>query len=906
MTPLGPAYNERSWAIDLIGHLKQLAQERDRSIKDAGGEQTIRTEGGVLFPDVLLFGDRATARILQGWELKMPDTSILDAEFRQNAEAKARALGLDSFLLWNVSSAHLYVSYPETENYVLENTWSDLIDITDRASVVPNRRRWEQLAADIVSYLNDLFDRGVLEGRPFIDSYRSGGITALIMENTGLVEYALKEASKRDARFRAEMTLWWGRYQTEYIGTAVELVLAQAVIANWVAKILFAHILRENDARAQRVADIQEETTPTQALQLFRELSHDCNFWTIFSDSLGLATLPDKPWRELKQFNRLLTDLRVGSVDQSQLGGILEATVEVARRKLRGQYPTPMPLARILVNLCIRDIVNDRLLDPCCGSGTIARAALEQKLDANVSAENAAASIFAGDQDPQAAQIATFALANPSLMNTALRIFQRDAFSLTPITELEFRNPLDGTPFVEQLGLFETIACNLPFVAQAGREQYGNAIRGVTEILKRDGQDFSGRADIAAYLPFALHPLLVDRGRLGIIITNAWLGTDWGDAFYQSLNRYYDLKCVIASGAGRWFQSSEVVTNILIMEKKDDQTRISGEVKFVVLRRPLEELEEEEDQRVAAAQIELGQTQFETMSIRAVSPERLSRFRTYGLGGNAQFVSSDWILNLPLVRLSEHFEVRRGERRGMNALYYPAKGHGIEAEYIRPLAKSPADFVRLIGEAAKEAFSCSRAEGQLRELGHHGALNWIERFRNPHTIRKLSRNKAFWYEMNAESLTELVMFINYGERLFVGRLNPPAFVDQRMVRLVPRTNVDIGLYHALLNCSIGMFIIEGLGFGRGLGALDLNKDRIEAYMHMLDFSVLNRQQEDEILRAFAPLLDREILGVADELEQRDRQVFDDTVIGAFGLDIEREHIYESLRGLVEIRSTANS
>ena len=41
--------------------------------------------------------------------------------------------------------------------------------------------------------LTILFDRDVLEGRPFIDSYRSGGITALIMENTGLVEQALKD-----------------------------------------------------------------------------------------------------------------------------------------------------------------------------------------------------------------------------------------------------------------------------------------------------------------------------------------------------------------------------------------------------------------------------------------------------------------------------------------------------------------------------------------------------------------------------------------------------------------------------------------------------------------------------------------------------------------------------------------
>ncbi len=80
------SYNERSWAIDLIGHLKKLAHQVNRPVKDAGGENTVRSEGGVLFPDVLLYGDRETARILQGWELKFPDTDIDDYEFRKNAE----------------------------------------------------------------------------------------------------------------------------------------------------------------------------------------------------------------------------------------------------------------------------------------------------------------------------------------------------------------------------------------------------------------------------------------------------------------------------------------------------------------------------------------------------------------------------------------------------------------------------------------------------------------------------------------------------------------------------------------------------------------------------------------------------------------------------------------------------
>jgi len=904
MNGVAANYNERSWAIDLIGHLKQLATRDNRSIKDAGGEQTIRAEGGSLFPDVLLFGDRATTRILQGWELKMPDTGIDDAEFRDNAETKARALGLDSFLLWNVSHAHLYVREAATDEFVRSQVWSDLADLTTRTGVVANRQRWEALAEAIFGYLNDLFDRGSLEGRQFIDAYRSGGVTALIMENAGQVAESLVEASRRDAQLRAEMTLWWDRYRAEYAGGTMEQVLAQAVISNWIGKILFGHILREKDARAQRVAAIDDETTPVAALALFRQLSEDCNFWTIFSDSIGLSTIPNGVWDQLKQFNKLLSDLRVGSVDQGQLSGVLEATVEVAVRKLRGQYPTPIELSRLLVHLCLRDTVDDRLLDPCCGSGTIARAAIEQKLAVGVGPDQVAATVFAGDQDPQAVQIATFALTKPSLMHMPLRIFQRDAFTLDPTTEINFRNPTNGAVFTEALGQFQAITSNLPFVAQAGRRQYGNALDRVAATMGEEGERFTRRADVAAYLPFSLHPLLADGGRLGIIITNAWLGTDWGDAFYNLLGRYYDLKCVVTSGAGRWFQNSEVVTNILVMEKKTDPAQPSGDIKFVVLTRPLEEIADEDAVQIAAAQIELGQTQNDTMTIRAVSPAELARFRLLGLGGNAQFVDCDWILSLPLVPLKDSFTVRRGERRGMNALFYPRPGHGIELEYIRPLAKSPTDFSRLRCPAAKEAFSCSRTERELTALGHTGALNWIRRFKTPENMAKLGTNGLMWYEMRADTLTELVMFINYGDRLFVGRVDPPAFADQRLVRLEPRGEVDIDLAHALLNCTISMFLIEGMGFGRGLGALDLNKDRIEDFMHILDPARLDQVGIDAIKVAFAPLLGRDVLNVADELERPDREAFDDAVIAAFGLEIDRQRIYDALLSLVEIRRTA--
>ena len=903
MTSQDTHYNELSWAIDLIAHIKQIAAQTNRPIKDAGGERTIGAEGGSLFPDVLLFGDKETARILQGWELKMPDTSIDNSRFRRNAEVKARALGLDSFLLWNVSVARLYTRQPSADHFIVAKEWRDLADINARSSVLPNRHRWEMLAERLVNELNGLFDSGSLEGRRFVDAYRSGGITSLILDNYGLVADALTQAVSQDAILRSKLIIWWDKHRAEYAGRTRETALGQAVIANWIGKLMFAHILREKDHRAQEAITIDENTTPIQTLEAFHRLSRQCDFWTIFADSPGLREIPKRTWTQLRQFNRLLSDLRIGSIDQQQLAAILEATVEVARRKVRGQYATPIPLAQLLVTLCLKRPVEDRVLDPCCGSGTISRVALQAKLQQGTSAEVAAASVWAGDQDPQAVQIATLALADSRLMHMPLRVFNEDAFSLTPSTIISFRSPTDGSILPEKLDRFDGIISNLPFVAQNGRNRYGNAITAVNGFLGNDHK-FPGRADVAAYLPFSLYPLLRVGGRLGVVITNAWLGTDWGDAFLDALLKYYELKWVITSGARRWFQASEVVTNILVAEKRSHRERTNYDIGFVVLKRPLDEMDEEETQ-LTAAHIETGQPRTDCLDIRHVRLTDLLRYRKYGLAGNAQFVDCDWIHELPLIRVNNLFRIRRGERRGMNALFYPEGEHGIESEYIRPLIKSPSEFTRLRAQAVREAFACSRSERELTEKGHTGALAWIERYKTDANMHKLRRANLRWFEMDADHVSDLVMFINPGDRLFVGRVDPPAFVDQRMVRLDERDGVDGELCHALMNTAIGMFIIEGLGFGRGLGALDLNKNRIEEYMHMLDPAVLDQKGKEDIVEAFQSLLQRDILGVADELEQDDRRHFDEVVINAFGMTVSRSRVYDTLIELVGIRLCAN-
>lgn len=101
--------NERSWAIVVISEIKVMLKGMDLKIKNVGGESTLSVNKKSMFPDVLLYGDEAQNRILQGWELKMPDVLITDEALVKDAARKATALDLNSFVIWNFTYGKLYV-----------------------------------------------------------------------------------------------------------------------------------------------------------------------------------------------------------------------------------------------------------------------------------------------------------------------------------------------------------------------------------------------------------------------------------------------------------------------------------------------------------------------------------------------------------------------------------------------------------------------------------------------------------------------------------------------------------------------------------------------------------------------------------------------------------------------------
>jgi hypothetical protein len=86
-----------------------------------------------------------------------------------------------------------------------------------------------------------------------------------------------------------------------------------------------------------------------------------------------------------------------------------------------------------------------------------------------------------------------------------------------------------------------------------------------------------------------------------------------------------------------------------------------------------------------------------------------------------------------------------------------------------------------------------------------GAVAWIDRCANAVNetgkplVKTLARSGMHWYEMRADALADLVMPINPGERLYIARLDPPAFVNQRLVSFNAWDGNDLDLCHGLRN-----------------------------------------------------------------------------------------------------------
>ena len=899
--------NERSWAIELITKINQIARDNELAIKRAGGESTISTgKRKTMFPDVMLYGNDAQTVILQGWELKMPDVPIEDETFINDAQRKAVALNLNSCLIWNFTYATLYVR-TEKNSFKKVKQWNDTSHIRTRPDVDTYRKDWESLLEKIVLEINGFFVSGDFKNANIGDIISNNTIAIMLQRNKEIIGEGLQQACVRDAVMSAYIDNWWINIRSEYEHDESNKFYAYAktIIINWTNRIIFAHIIKHRQNAALKIDDLSYTSSPTEGNLIFQEITQRCDFYNVFASIQYNEAIPEFAWQDCIELSLFLKANGIDHLDQIALQNILEGSVNTTKRAINGQYTTPPILAKLLVKLTVRDW-SDFVLDCCCGTGTIPKAALGIKKEI-LGISKAVETVWACDKYQYPLQVANISMTDPSTIHLANRIFQHNALTLQTGTLISITNPEDGSDMKLPLPIFGAVTSNLPFVAfelipQDDMDAFG---------ILPDRELLDGRSDLYCYITLKIADMIKSGGMLGIIISNSWLGTKTGFGFIAAVKSKFNFLQVHLSGKGRWFKNADVVTTILILKKKEEQQ--VDATQFFLWGKSLEELSiDDESERQLINSSLLGQElDPEVATVSTYSEELMESLLDMNVSYNALFHKVEWLLSVKtlLKPIEDVFFVFRGSRRGWDPLFYPKHGeHSIEQQFLKKVLINARKVTTLTITADSDAFCCSKTIEELRLENCCGALSWIEKFIDQKNgVGKplpvvLKRANMQWYELQDNEVAEFFTMMNPDQRLFFGRFETPSFVNQRLIGLKHRPEYhDEDLNHALLNSMITMFYIEASGFGRGLGVLDINKDNI-SNCYMLDPHLVAPMDREDILETFSCIQSREIMKVSDELQDPTRIKFEKTVLKAFGLEEYFDLIKYSLLSLQCTRS----
>jgi len=512
------------------------------------------------------------------------------------------------------------------------------------------------------------------------------------------------------------------------------------------------------------------------------------------------------------------------------------------------------------------------------------------------------------------------AMTNPKHIGEVIKIFKEDVINLADTKYINFNDPNDGSEIKIKFPKFYYIISNLPFVQKEDIYKLNKGIKNkisskIKELTGNNQLGLNDNSDLYSYIPFSLWEILEFEGKLGIITSNSWLGTLWGNTFYNILHYFYDIQYVITSSKGLWFKDANVVTTILILKKRE-KNKINcidknHKTNYITLNIDINKngFTEKIDEICALIRRNQDSKYFNSIRYSKLDEEKILKL---GLSKNTLFEDVSWIIKIEkkLIKAQHLFDIGRGERRGWNAMFYPNKENNIEKEYIKSVIKTPKEIEGYVTKAKSDAFCCEKSIDELTSLNHKNALNWIKKFENelnkkgkplPEVLKKAN---VHWYTMKPDTIADICTSINPEDRLFFSRLKECSFVDQRLIRFTKKdNNTNIKLCSALLNSIIGIFYIESLGFGRGLGALDLNSTNMEKNLFMLNPNLLNDKDISEIISKYEILERRDVYKIEEELCSKDRKNFDFAVLSAFRIEEYHDKILNSLLKLYKRRKT---
>jgi methylase of polypeptide subunit release factors len=471
--------------------------------------------------------------------------------------------------------------------------------------------------------------------------------------------------------------------------------------------------------------------------EYFEKVTREIDYETIFGEKSELLN-------EVIFESDAVADFVIEFVDQIKqydfsklehdiVGRIFEGLIREEERHKMGQYFTDPKVVDLILAYCLRD-KSDKILDPGCGSGTFLVRAHSRLNALGLSHKRILEQLWGIDVAPYPAHLSTLNLAIRDLRfeQNYPRIVNKDFFEVDTNTRLSVVMP-DGKPKEMSIGVVDAVVGNPPYTRQEEMEEIFEGVKTKAQsVVEREtGFELSKRAGIHAY--FLLHggSFLNDGGRLGFVVSNAWLDqvgpvrqaylceylkTDRKgrpkkvreylseDEFYNApkvkvLGMKYDLAYgtflqdyllnnfridgVIDSRVEKWFPDADVNTCIILLTKHKGKND-NALVRFVRLKVGLDKILTKTNHGELLKSVLSHNSDFENneVKVRVVTQGSL---RKEGIDAFGNYVGSKWgslyvrapdiffeverAISGSSIKIKDLFAVRYGTKTGCNEFF---------------------------------------------------------------------------------------------------------------------------------------------------------------------------------------------------------------------------------------------
>lgn len=783
--------NERSWAGQLISWIQEEIREERTIFQDATNDAGIKLESGkTKFPDVLLFSDKVSGVIFNGWELKFPDTEVDDNEMLLNALEKAERIKSDSFVTWNGTEAIIWKisnqkysldNISKVKEYPKEKYINSRDDLADPSKYRQNETALRKRLLEILHDLEQLYESGELKqainiSGNFVDVVRAAAEIILPQFKDEITK--LKGANEA---FRKEFNQW-KIYESSTLkilasssrrpeNVIEEEVLAKFTFYNLIGKIIFYLTLSENLSGSLQKLDLKNAKNVKKSLQNYFDAASRIDYQAVYQPYFTDKVEFNKTVNEaLFYLFNAITEFEFKVLPTDVIGTILENLVPKEEKQKFGQYFTPATLANLVAFPAIQTS-NDFVFDPTSGTGTFLNSFYQiLNYHGNTNHVKLLNQIWGNDISHFPAILSVINLYKQKIKNQAdnfPRVIRDDYFNLEPQKKVVFPDSNDHSKQIEQfIPMFNAVASNFPFIQQEDipndvlttffREKFETKQKA---FLKDNSFKINERSDYFTYCIYNSIRFLKNDGMLSAITSNAWLGKEYGFQFKKFLLDNFHIKYIVRSNAEHWFSDSKVSTIFSVLQHGQSKEP----TKFVTINFKLDETFNQENISAQIKEIEDLYTDIDncdnpkhsgwakdktfanlfhksdsSISVSIVSKQQLESSLTEQENWNTYFISADLF-----EKFDEHLtqlypnkiDAFRGERTGWNEMFVipskEVKSSGVENKFLIPYVKSPTELTSLEfdGNYENYLFVCDLPLKNLK-ANHSGAYKWIQKFKN--------------------------------------------------------------------------------------------------------------------------------------------------------------------------------